>query len=77
MMRLLLLKIYYQSKSWCDMIRPVLHVHDGVINLLNSHIKTLESMGIDNDHDFMRGMKRAVEIIDESMPRIILKGDAE
>ena len=53
------------------------HVHDGVIGLLNAHIKTLESMGMDKEHDFVRGMKRAVEVIEESMPRIVWKGDAK
>lgn len=59
------------------MIKPVLHIHDRAIGLLNAHIKTLKSMGLDDDDQFILGMKRAVEIIEESMPRIYLKGDSQ
>lgn len=59
------------------MITPELHSHNGIVGLLKSHIRTLESMGMDNDHDFVRGMNRAVEIIEESSPKIVWRSDAE
>ena len=59
------------------MIIPKLHEQNGVVGLLNSHIKTLQRMGMNPDHDFIRGMERAIEIIEESAPKIVWKGDAE
>lgn len=61
------------------MIKPSFHEHNGVVGLLNAHIKTLEN-ATNGDvvyKEYINGMKRAVEIIEDSMPRFVWKGDVK
>lgn len=51
----------------------LLQSENSIISLINSHIETLEAIGFDHDNDFVRGLLRAVEIIEYAQPKVIWK----
>ena len=67
------------------MIKPLFHANDRLIGLIKSHIQTIRDYEANDDYvvdgeltsHYIRGLERAVQIIEETTPRVIWKGDAE